>query len=146
MSTTVSQITSRTIVCSTVYSRRRSKKTSKVRVTGLCEGIHRWPVNSPHKGPITRKMFSFDDVIMMHNSWDVLCHEWQIAKQLQREGASQVIELGMTHKKTQGVWRSYQPITANRYCIYWLLQKKTLFVNCGCMFGYPRRLLLRNTS
>ena len=28
--------------------RHRSKKTSKLRVTGLCEGIHRWPVNSPH--------------------------------------------------------------------------------------------------
>ena len=26
-------------------------------------GIHRWPVNSPHKGPVTRKMFPFDDVI-----------------------------------------------------------------------------------
>ena len=26
--------------------------------------IHRWPVNSPHKGTVTRKMFSFDDVIM----------------------------------------------------------------------------------
>ena len=27
-------------------------------------GIHRWPVNSPPKGPVTRKMFPFDDVIM----------------------------------------------------------------------------------
>ena len=27
-------------------------------------GIHRWPVNYPHKGPVTRKMFPFDDVIM----------------------------------------------------------------------------------
>ena len=27
-------------------------------------GIRRWPVNSPHKGPVTRKMFPFDDVIM----------------------------------------------------------------------------------
>ena len=27
-------------------------------------GIHRWPVNSPHKGPVTRKMYLFDDVIM----------------------------------------------------------------------------------
>ena len=26
--------------------------------------IHRWPVNSPHKGPVTRKMFPFDDVSM----------------------------------------------------------------------------------
>ena len=41
-----------------------SKKTSKLRVTGLCAGIHRGPVNSPHKRPVTRKMFPFDDVIM----------------------------------------------------------------------------------
>ena len=44
--------------------RRRSKKTSKLRVTGLCAGIHRRPVNCPHKWPVTRKMFPFDDVIM----------------------------------------------------------------------------------
>ena len=37
------------------------KETSKLRVTGLCEG---WTVDSPHKGPLTRKMFPFDDVIM----------------------------------------------------------------------------------
>ena len=26
--------------------------------------IYRWPVNSPHKGPVTQKMFPFDIVIM----------------------------------------------------------------------------------
>ena len=41
---------------------RRSKKTSKLRVTGLCAGNS--PGNSPHKWPVTRKMFPFDDVIM----------------------------------------------------------------------------------
>ena len=45
--------------------RRRSKKTSKLCVTGLCGGNSPGPVNSPHKGPVTRKMFPFDDVIMM---------------------------------------------------------------------------------
>ena len=45
--------------------RRRSKKTSKLRVTGLCVGNSPGPVNSPHKGPVTRKMFPFDDVIMI---------------------------------------------------------------------------------
>ena len=45
--------------------KHRSKKTSKLRVTGLCAGIHRGPVNSPHKWPVTRKMFPFDDVIML---------------------------------------------------------------------------------
>ena len=45
--------------------RRRSKKTSKLRVTGLCvRGIHRWPVNSPHKWPVTRKCFH-----LMTSSW-----------------------------------------------------------------------------
>ena len=44
--------------------RRNSKKTSKLRVTGLCVGNSPGPVNSPHKGPVTRKMFPFDDVIM----------------------------------------------------------------------------------
>ena len=29
------------------------------------KGIHRWPVDSPHKGPVTRKMFPFNDVIML---------------------------------------------------------------------------------
>ena len=38
MSATASQNTGLTIVYSTVYSRRRSKKTPKLRVTGLCAG------------------------------------------------------------------------------------------------------------
>ena len=59
MSAMTFQITSLTVVDSTVYSRRRSKKTSKLRVTG--HG-NRWI--SPYKGPITRKMFPFDDVIV----------------------------------------------------------------------------------
>ena len=45
--------------------RRRSKEISKLRVTGLCEGIPRSPVDSPHKGPVTRKMFPFDDIVMV---------------------------------------------------------------------------------
>ena len=44
--------------------RRRSKKTSKLCVTGICVENSPGPVNSPHKGPVTWKMFPFDDVIM----------------------------------------------------------------------------------
>ena len=44
--------------------RRRSKKTLKLRVTGFVRGIYRSLVNSPHKWPVIRKMFPFDDVIM----------------------------------------------------------------------------------
>ena len=48
---------------------RRSKKTSKLRVTGNCARTGEFtaqqgPVNSPHKWPVTRKVFPFDDVIM----------------------------------------------------------------------------------
>ena len=39
------------------FFRRRSKKTSKLPVTGFVWGIHRWPVNSPPKGPVTRIFF-----------------------------------------------------------------------------------------
>ena len=46
--------------------RRRPKKTSKLRVTGLCVGNSPGPVNSPHEGPVTRKVFPSDDVIMIH--------------------------------------------------------------------------------
>ena len=51
VSAMASQITSLTIVYSTVYSRRRSNKTSKLCGTGLSVG------NSPHKAPVTRKCF-----------------------------------------------------------------------------------------
>ena len=54
--------------------RRRSKRTSKLRVTGLCAGNSPGPVNSPHKWPVTRKMFPFDDVIMI-TYWCYTCTE-----------------------------------------------------------------------
>ena len=63
MSAMGSQITSFAIACS--VSSGADKNTSKLRVTGIVRGIHRWPVNSPHKWPVTRKMFPFDDAIMI---------------------------------------------------------------------------------
>ena len=68
MSAIASQITSLTIVYSTFYSRRRSKKTSKLRVTGLCAGNSLVAGKFPHKGPVTRKMLPFDDEIMCVNN------------------------------------------------------------------------------
>ena len=46
--------------------RRRSKKAPKLRVTGLCEGNPPMTGGFPYKGPVTRKMFPFDDFIMIH--------------------------------------------------------------------------------
>ena len=59
-----SQITSLTIVYSTVYSGADQRKHQSSASLAFVQGIHREPVNSPHKWPVTRKMFPFDDVIM----------------------------------------------------------------------------------
>ena len=64
MGAMVSQITSFIIAYSTVYSGTNQRKHQSSASLALVRGIHRWPVNSPHKGPVTRKMFTFDDVIM----------------------------------------------------------------------------------
>ena len=64
MSEIASQITSLTIVYSTVLSGAdQSKHQSSASLAFVWE-IHRWPVNFPHKWPVTRKIFPFDDVIM----------------------------------------------------------------------------------
>ena len=64
MDAMASQITSLTIVYSLVYSGADQRKHQSSASLAFVRGIHRWPVNSPHKGPVTRKMFPFDDVIM----------------------------------------------------------------------------------
>ena len=55
MSTMSSQITSLTIIYSTVYSDGDQRKYPAS--LAFVWGIHRWPVNSPHKWPVTRKYF-----------------------------------------------------------------------------------------
>ena len=73
---TASQITSLTIVYATVYSGANQRKhqssppLASVRYWPFVRGIRRWPVNSLHKWPVTRKMFPFVDVIMWQKSID----------------------------------------------------------------------------
>ena len=59
-----SLITSFTIVYSTVYSDADKRKHQSSASLAFVWGNHRGPVNSPHKWPVTRKGFPFDDVIM----------------------------------------------------------------------------------
>ena len=66
MGAMASQIISLTIVYSTVYwDADQRKHQSSASLAYVC-GIHRGPVNSPHKWPVLRKMFPFHDVIMKH--------------------------------------------------------------------------------
>ena len=61
-----SQIANLTIVYSIVYSDADQRKHQSSASLAIVRGIHRRAVNSPHKWPVTRKMFPFDDVIMIH--------------------------------------------------------------------------------
>ena len=62
-----SQITSLTIVYSAVYSGGDQRKHQNSASLAFVRGIHRRPGNSPRKGPVTRKMFPLDDVIMYNH-------------------------------------------------------------------------------
>ena len=64
MGAIASQITSLTIVYASVYSGADQSKHQSSASLAFVWGIHRGPGNSPHKWPVTRKMFPFDDVIM----------------------------------------------------------------------------------
>ena len=64
MGAIASQITSLTIVYSTVHSDADQRKHQSSVSLAFVGEIHRGPVTSPHKWPVTRKMFPFDDVIV----------------------------------------------------------------------------------
>ena len=77
MAAMASQITSFTIVYSTVYSGVDQRKYQSSASLAFVRGIHRWPVNSPHKGPVTRNVFPFDDVIIYWlSAWYYSDHYW----------------------------------------------------------------------
>ena len=65
MGAIASQITSLTIVYSAVYSDADQRKYQSSASLAFVRVIHRGPVNSPHKWPVTRKICPLDDVIML---------------------------------------------------------------------------------
>ena len=65
MSAMASQITGVSMVCSTICSGVDQRKHQSSASLAFVRVIHRSPVNSPHKGLVTRKMFPFHDVIML---------------------------------------------------------------------------------
>ena len=66
MITMESQVTGVPIFCSTVCSGADHKTVQSSASLAFVRGIHRWPVYSAHKGPVTRKMFLFNDVIVVN--------------------------------------------------------------------------------
>ena len=64
MGTMAFQTTGVSIVYSTLCSGAVQRNHQSSASLAFVRGIHPWPVNCPHKGPVTRKMLPFDDVIM----------------------------------------------------------------------------------
>ena len=64
MSVMASQITSLAIVCSAIYSGTDQRIHQSSASLAFVREIHRSSVNSPHKGPVMRKLFPFDYIIM----------------------------------------------------------------------------------
>ena len=72
-----SQIIRVFIVCWTVCSGADQRKHQSSASLAFVRGIHRWPVNSPHKRPVTRKLLIFDDVIMNCAIFNhIIMHGW----------------------------------------------------------------------
>ena len=71
MSTMASQITGLAIVYWMVYSGTDQRIHQSSASLAFVRGIRRWQLNSPHKGPVTRKLFPFDDVIMTRPWCDI---------------------------------------------------------------------------
>ena len=90
MSEIASQITSLTIVYSIAHSGAdQSKHQSSASLAFVWE-IHRGPVNFPHKWPVTRKMFPFDDVIM---TLLCICMTWRRKEPLNRPTFPDIIPI-----------------------------------------------------
>ena len=79
MSAMVSQITGVSIVYLTVSLGADQRKHQNSASLAFVRETHRWLVNTPHKGPVTRKMFPFDDVIMND------MHKWHAVNLLPTE-------------------------------------------------------------
>ena len=103
MGSIASQITSLTIVYSAVYSGADQRKHQSPASLAFVGGIHRGSVNSPHKWPVTRKMFPFDDVIMRRCFYSNNCRRFSV---IPNEKTSQFTDFPERYVYTACLWNS----------------------------------------
>ena len=117
-----SQIFSNSILYSTVCSGTHQRKHQSSALLAFVRGTHGWPVDSPHKGPVTRKYFHFsDDVIMTWwyttrdiMTWKRFPHNWPFVRQptgqswaMQNVGGVLVVGLDrILNKQSRGRWNA----------------------------------------
>ena len=110
------------------WFRRRSKKISKLRVTGLCAGIHRWPVVSPHKKISNTENVSIwwrHDIIRYKRikfHWIILIHE--------KENNHHNNSFSMTHKELHRHFTRVPSIVNSGTCTLCLTCLITRLIRC----------------
>ena len=109
MSAMASQITSGSIVYSTVCSDTDQRKYWTCASLAFVMGIHQWSENSPHKRPVTRKIFPFDDVIMVTGDKAAL-FKWMESKQNEKPLTETLMTctqdvVGISNEKGLPWWR-----------------------------------------
>ena len=133
MTMLASQITSLTVVYSIVYSGVNQRKHQSSASLAFVREIHRGPVNFPHKWPVTRKMFPFDDVIM--NKIDPIIFEYE----LECNGVAPMMLITSSVNVTRGIlnltcmmtslWRSKRPSSSTYSSLSSLLVVESLLLS-----------------
>ena len=123
--------------------RRRSKKTSKLRVTDLCEGNSPMTGEFPHKGPVTRKMFPFDDVIMW---WFTLIpfDSWFLLPALTLNYALSCSENGLVpQERIKTIFNQNKPIFKQKMSLKMVSAKYRPFVGTGATYTISLEMCTR---
>ena len=135
MGAMASQIISLTIVYSTVYSGTDQRKHESSASPVFVRGMHRSPMNSPHKRPVTRKMFPFDDVIMEFPSQRPVTRSFDVFIDLRLNKLLSKQRWGWQFEtQSRSLWRQCHRVSnAGSISIYDVIMK---FVAVKCQFLY----------
>ena len=125
MAVLASQITTVSIIYSTVCLGEDQRKHQSSASLVFARGIHRWLVNSPHQGPVTRNMFPFHDVIVTYLSLIVAFY-------LSEGHMRHSLYTGLTHKGTNNKMLS---IFKTRFQMYFITAILT-----QVSFGVPTKV------
>ena len=113
MSIMASQITSILIICFTVCADADKKKHQSSASLAFVRGIHQWPVNSFHKGPLTPNRCLFADLVMF------LALKWLFVNKAKQNKTDQMHRLNWNIQFN--VWISWAKYVNKLFCLWWVL-------------------------
>ena len=138
MSAMASQITGVLSVCSNICSGADERKHQSSVSLAFVRGIHRPPVDSPHKGPATREMCPFDDVIML--GVEDTSKEEMVGVRISESFSNRVLFMAATQKYIcNTMWlkrrRRYNMIT---WCLSGAKMLSTIIMQTGWCISVPK--------